>query len=213
MTRIIAGAARGRRLKVPGTLTRPTSDRVREAVFSALEAAFDLHNAQVLDLFAGSGALGLEALSRGAAGAVLVEREAPAAQVIAANVRALDLPGAQVVRGSVEQFLDGTPQGFDLVFLDPPYELAAQHVEVVLAALADGWLNHGAVVVVERGVRGADLVWPPGFSDRWDRRFGDTRISRAVWYGHVQDRSQPGSPTRHEESMCAERFARGRSIR
>ncbi|HQR78743.1 MAG TPA: 16S rRNA (guanine(966)-N(2))-methyltransferase RsmD [Actinomycetota bacterium] len=189
MTRIIAGAARGRRLKVPAAATRPTSDRVREALFSALESAFGLRDAEVLDLFAGSGALGLEALSRGASRAVLVDRGTEPARVMADNARTVGLPGAQVVRSQVEKFLCGAPQGFDIVFLDPPYEAPAGEVQSVLARLAEGWLNPGAVVVVERGVRGADLVWPPGFAERWDRRFGDTRISRAVWYGHQQDRS------------------------
>lgn len=189
MTRIIAGAARGRRLKVPAAVTRPTSDRVREAVFSALESAFDLLDAQVLDLFAGSGALGLEALSRGAARVVLVDRGAEPARVMAQNIRGVGLPGAQAVRSSVEQFLRGDPQGFDLVLMDPPYESTTAQVESVLAGLTRGWLNPAAVVVVERSSKGGEVRWPPGFGHNWDRRFGDTRISRAVWYGHQQDRS------------------------
>ncbi len=186
MTRIVAGAARGRRLKVPAALTRPTSDRVREAVFSSLESVIDLSGARVLDLFAGSGALGLEALSRGAAEAVLVDSSPAAAKVMAQNVAAVGLPGARVDRRTAEDFLRRDPQQFDVVLLDPPYELPGDAVEALVAALTRGWLAAGAVVIVERGQSDSDLAWPRGFGSHWNRRFGGTHVLRAVWYGHEQ---------------------------
>lgn len=186
MTRIVAGAARGRRLKVPAALTRPTSDRVREAIFSSLASLMDLDGIRVLDLYAGSGALGLEAASRGASEVTLVDNSAAAARVLADNAAVVGLPGVRVERAAVADFLAGSPVECDLVFLDPPYALAAEQVTRVLAALRDGWLAPEAVVVVERGRDGEGLSWPLEFGDRWHRRFGDTHVLRAVWYGHEQ---------------------------
>lgn len=186
MTRIIAGAARGRRLKVPADGTRPTSDRVREALFASLDAAGAVRGSRVLDLYAGTGALGLEAASRGAREVVLVDSSGPASRIIADNVRTVG-QRARVVRKQVEGFLGGHTQEFDLVFLDPPYEMSRVEVEHALDALARGWLSAGALVVVERGRRDPELTWPPGFGDHWQRRFGDTHVLRAVWYGHVLD--------------------------
>ena len=127
MTRVIAGTAGGRTLRTPpGSGTRPTSDRVREAVFSALDARDAVRGARVLDLYAGSGALGLEAASRGAARVVLVESDRRAADVIAGNARELKLPGTRVVRSTVAAHLfpDPAPDDpSDLVFVDPPYDL------------------------------------------------------------------------------------------
>jgi 16S rRNA (guanine966-N2)-methyltransferase len=185
VTRIIAGLARGRRLTVPSSGTRPTSDRVREAVFSSLSAVMDFAGLRVLDLYAGSGALGLEALSRGAASAVLVDDAQGAATVAARNVRGLGLAG-RVVRADVASFLRRPPESFDLVFLDPPYEVPGTQVQDVLSALSAGWLVQEAVVVVERGARDAGFVWPGGFETGWNRRFGDTVVHRGVWYGHLK---------------------------
>ena len=127
MTRVVAGLARGRQLVVPaGVVTRPTTDRAREGMFSSLLSLLDLEGARVLDLYAGTGALGLEALSRGAVAAVLVDSDPRAVQALRHNVDSLGLPGATVIDTPVEQFLGRSPEGaypegFDLVVLDPPY--------------------------------------------------------------------------------------------
>ena len=179
MTRIVAGSAGGRPLKVPpGAGTRPTSDRVREALFSRLESLGALDGARVLDLYAGSGALGLEALSRGAASAVLVEAAPRAAAVARANAAALGLPGAHVVAAKVERYLPGAPAaGFDLVLVDPPYALPEDDLAAVLVALAPA-LDPGALVVVERSARGPEPSWPPGWRREDSRRYGET----ALWF-------------------------------
>lgn len=182
MTRIVAGSARGRRLKVPrGTSTRPTSDRVREALFSALSASFgDFAGLRVLDLYAGSGALGLEALSRGAAHCLLVESDVRAAGVIRANVSLVGLPGAVVVQAPVERVLLEPPdQPYDLLVADPPYALSTPALSGVLAALTRGWLASDAVVVVERDRRGPPVVWPEGIAATRERSYGETTL----WYG------------------------------
>ena len=180
MTRIIAGEARGRRLKVPGALTRPTSDRVRESLFASLESLVDLDGTHVLDLFAGSGALGLEARSRGAAEVILVDRAPAVARVITQNIASVALPGVRCERADVRRFLRGPARPQDVVFIDPPYEVPAREVEEILAMLFNGWLTEGAVVVVERG--DARIRWPTGYTDAWERRFGGTHVLRAVWY-------------------------------
>ncbi len=154
--RVVAGEFKGRPLMaVPGRATRPTSDRVREALFSVLGERVE--GAWVLDLFAGTGALAIEALSRGARGAVLVEQAAGAAAVIRANLGALGLEGVATVRRTrAETYLRGPALRdgpFDLVFLDPPYALGVGVVAGVLGRLADRVLRDGAVVVVE-GARG-----------------------------------------------------------
>jgi 16S rRNA (guanine(966)-N(2))-methyltransferase RsmD len=185
MTRIIAGEHGGRRLAAPpGAGTRPTSDRVREALFSALDAAVVLDGARVLDLYAGSGALGLEALSRGAAHALLVEQDPRAVRVIRENVRALGLADrARVVPGRVEQVLGGKPddgEPYDVVLADPPYPMPGDELSAALAALVDNaWLAPGAFVVVERGTRGAGLTWVDGITAERSRRYGETTL----WYG------------------------------
>lgn len=126
--RIVAGAARGRRLAVPAAGTRPTSDRVRESVFAALESAYgSLAGLRVLDLYAGSGAFGLEALSRGAAALTLIERDRRAAAVLRRNVEAVGLPGAAVIVRDVTAVLRTRPaQPYDLVLADPPYDTPGQ---------------------------------------------------------------------------------------
>ncbi|WP_182360385.1 16S rRNA (guanine(966)-N(2))-methyltransferase RsmD [Tomitella gaofuii] len=184
MMRIITGSARGRRLAVPGAGTRPTSDRVREALFSALDARVDFTGLQVLDLYAGSGALALEALSRGASGALLVESDARAARVITANITATGLRGVHVRRSTVAAALaKPAPRRFDLVFADPPYSVPDAQVAAALEALAAGWLAAEALVVVERASRGAATPWPEGYGDVAVKRYGETRIEIATCYG------------------------------
>lgn len=180
MTRIVAGAARGRRLVVPPT-ARPTTDRVREALFNALAARLDFGGLRVLDLYAGSGALGLEALSRGAASVLLVDSDRRAAEAIARNAAAVGLPGATVRRGQVAAVLaGGPPEPVGLVLADPPYDAPAAQVEAVLAGLAShGWVGPGSVVVVERPVSAPGLDWPAGWAPWPARRYGDTRLEAA----------------------------------
>ncbi len=185
MTRIVAGAARGRRLSAPrGRGTRPTADRVRESLFATvLTICGLLDGARVLDLYAGSGAVGLEALSRGASDVLLVESDPHAARVIRRNIEAVRLPGARLLADRVERVLtrgrgDGPPR--DLVFADPPYAAAAEEVERVLAALhGRGWLAPGALVVVERGTRSGPLTWPAGYTPERSRGYGEATL----WYG------------------------------
>ncbi len=186
MTRIIAGTARGRRLKVPAQVTRPTSDRVRESLFSSLESVLDFRGARVLDLFAGSGGLGLEAMSRGAGHAVLVDNAAQAAKVLAENIATVGLPGVRVERRAAQEYLDGPPREFDLVLMDPPYSVSDDSVGSLLRALTMGWLAPEAAVVIERGSASAGIEWPQGFGEPWNRRFGGTHVLRRVWYGHEQ---------------------------
>jgi 16S rRNA (guanine966-N2)-methyltransferase len=180
--RIVAGAAKGRRLAGPANVTRPTSDRAREGLFNTLATLVDLDGARVLDLFAGTGAVGLEALSRGAAAAVFVESDRGAAEVLRRNVRDVGLDGARVVRRPVAAVLaEPPPDGpFDLVFADPPYALAEEKVAEMLATLVDnGWLTEHAVVIVERAVRGPEFRWPEGFEPLRERRYGEG----VLWYG------------------------------
>jgi 16S rRNA (guanine966-N2)-methyltransferase len=184
VTRVIAGAAGGRRLAVPpGQSTRPTSDRAREGLFSTWESLRGtLHGARVLDPFGGSGAVGLEALSRGAAHVLLAEADPRAARVIRQNVRALGLPGAEVRPGKAEKLLAGPPPGagYDLVFLDPPYAVTDDAVREILITLrAQGWLAPGAVATVERSTRGGEFSWPEGFDGIRSRRYGEGTL----WYG------------------------------
>jgi len=180
--RVIAGENRGRRLVSPlGTDVRPTKDIVREAMFSALDSRQVLVDANVLDLFAGSGALAIEALSRGARRAVLVDRDRAALSAIRANVDVLSLQGTtRVVAQDVRQFLGGPPPAeapFDLVFADPPYDMSDEIVtEILTAVTAPGWLAPDALVSVERPVR--HPVTPPnGWSSGWERAFGDTLLT------------------------------------
>lgn len=186
MTRIVAGAAGGRRLRVPDQGTRPTSERVREALFSALAARMDLDGARVLDLYAGSGALGLEALSRGAGHVLLVESSPRAAAVVRANIAEVGLPGAVVTTAPAGTVVAGTPDGeYDIVMLDPPYALGEDELGAVLADLAGkGWIGEGSLVVVERGSRSPETVWPDGFEVERVRKYGDTRVEIACYRLH-----------------------------
>ncbi len=175
MTRVIAGLARGRRLKVPPTGVRPTGDRAREALFNSLGSLLDLDGAAVLDLYAGSGALGIEALSRGAESVVFVESSPKVLPVIEANLAAVGLPGGRVLRGSVPAVVAGpAPRSFDLVLADPPYDTPAAEVQGVLRGLVEhGWLAPEAVVVVERSSRESEWVWPTPLAGLRERRYGE----------------------------------------
>jgi 16S rRNA (guanine966-N2)-methyltransferase len=180
--RVIAGSARGRRLVTPaGERVRPTKDIVREAMFSALEARGRISGAVVLDLYAGSGALAIEALSRGAARAVLVERDRSALHAIGENLRALALDDrARVAPADVARFLAGMPPAeapFGLVVADPPYDTPGERVTALFGALsAPGWLTADALVCVERPVS-RPAVPPEGWRTGWERSFGDTLVS------------------------------------
>jgi 16S rRNA (guanine966-N2)-methyltransferase len=180
--RIVAGLAKGRRLAAPAGATRPTSDRAREALFSSLGHLVDLDGARVLDLFAGTGAVGLEALSRGAGEAVFVESNRAAVEVLRRNVRTVGLPGAAIIGRSVASYLKSPPgQPFDLVFADPPYDLRDEAVAEILATLGEpGWLCGDAYVVVERAARSDPPRWPADFiTPGPERRYGDG----VLWYG------------------------------
>jgi len=192
VARVIAGEAGGRRLAVPdGRDTRPTSDRAREGLFATITSiAGPLDGARVLDLYAGSGAVGLEALSRGAGHVLLVEQGARAVRVIKENIEAIGLPGAVLVADRVERALARGPGGdrYDIVFADPPYALADAAVERVLSLLAEGgWLAPGALVIVERATRSGPVRWPDGFTPDRDRRYGEATF----WYGLASDTPAP----------------------
>ena len=184
MARVIAGEAGGRRLAVPvGRDTRPTSDRAREGLFSTIVSMLgSLAGARVLDLYAGSGAVGLEALSRGAGHVLLVEHGTRATRVIRENIEAIGLPGAVLAADRVERMLARGPEGsrYDVVFADPPYALADTAVSQVLSLLTGpGWLMPGALVIVERATRSGPLKWPEGFVPDRSRRYGEATF----WYG------------------------------
>ena len=200
--RIVAGSARGRRIEAPsGQATRPTSDRTREALFSAIESQRGvLAGARVLDLYAGSGAVGLEAASRGAAHVVLVESEAAAARVARRNVEHLALRQVHLTTTTVERWVEQTDpdpepdQTFDVVFADPPYSLAPDRLREVLTGLLDrAVLAPQALVVVERSSRDAAWTWPQGLSALRDRRYGEATL----WYGRAaagRTGTEPGAP-------------------
>ena len=192
--RIVGGSARGRRLRAPPGGTRPTSERAREALFNRLATLLDLDGSRVLDLYAGSGAVGLEALSRGAAYVCFVESDRRAADVLDANIAAVSAgppPASRsgpvetsVRRAAVETFLAGPPPGgpFDLIFADPPYALAAEAVTGLVASVATPeWCVSGGVVVVERPARGAAVTWPGGVQELASKRYGEG----VLWYGRL----------------------------
>ena len=186
MTRIIAGAAGSLTLRVPKSGTRPTSDRVREALFSSLEARGLVEATSVADLYAGTGALGLEAASRGAAEVVLVDRASAAAQACRANAKAVQqrVPGVRidVQPQPVLGYLRGTVRTFDLVFIDPPYDVTEHELAEVLEALAPK-LTPDAVVVVERSKRSPEPTWPAGLAPFSKRSYGETVAWEAVAAG------------------------------
>ncbi|MDN3294262.1 16S rRNA (guanine(966)-N(2))-methyltransferase RsmD [Streptomyces ficellus] len=186
MTRVIAGAAGGRRLAVPpGNGTRPTSDRAREGLFSTWEALLGrLDGVRIADLYAGSGAVGLEALSRGASHALLVEADSRAVRTVRENVRGLGLAGAEVRTGKAEQIVTGPAPSdpYDIVFLDPPYAVPDGDLgEILLTLRTKGWLADGALVTVERSTRGGEFAWPAGFEPLRARRYGEGTF----WYGRA----------------------------
>lgn len=184
MPRIVAGWAGSLQLAVPPDGTRPTSDRTREAIFSMLEARDAIEGAAVVDLYAGSGALGLEAMSRGAASVVLVEKAPRAAKVIRDNVGRMRkaAPGpfdATVVQQSTSTWLGSAAPGIGLAFLDPPYSIPDAQVAGDLAALVP-LLTPDAVVLLERAARSGDPVLPPGLELVRSRSKGDTAVHLLV---------------------------------
>jgi 16S rRNA (guanine966-N2)-methyltransferase len=185
VSRIVAGSRGGRRLETPsGELTRPTSDRVREALFSALaswagraDAVPDeaLHGLAVADLYAGSGAVGLEAASRGAAPVLLVESDRRTAALAADNARTLDLR-AQVLTMRVERWVQGVAdRSYDVVFADPPYDLPSVD-DIVAAVVANGWLAGDGLLVVERSARTPPPAWPDALGERWEKTYGESML-------------------------------------
>lgn len=202
MTRIIGGVAGGRPIRTPsGDGTRPTADRVREALFSSLEATLGtLHGVAFLDLFAGSGAVGLEAASRGASWVSFVERDRAVAALIAANARALGFGQVDVTCAAAASLLrTPPPRVFDAAFVDPPYDVTQESLWPVLTGLGElGWLTPGAAVVVERSRRSKSWVWPAGIRAGRDRRYGDT----VLWYGRFDPRREDSAvPTPLEEDV------------
>jgi len=195
VTRIIAGYAGSLTLTVPSAGTRPTSDRVREAIFSSLQARDLIDGARVLDLYAGSGALGLEAASRGAAEVLLVERSHAAVQVCKANARLVEQraprgasPSIRVSGKPVQSYLTSTPGQWDLVFIDPPYELGGVELDHVLAALVPR-MAADAVVVLERSSRTPVPAWPAGLELERRSDYGETAI---FWLAATGDASGAG---------------------
>lgn len=186
MTRIISGEARGRKIKVPPAGTRPTSDRAREGLFSSLQVRFGFAEARVLDLFAGSGALGLEAASRGASEVVLVENDRAAAEIIRHNAGVVKHPAVRVEEMKASTYLATAPRNhFDMVLADPPYELADESVREMLEALEPALVD-GAAVVVERHVSSPETDWPEGFEPTTQklkkRTYGIARMDMAVYH-------------------------------
>lgn len=191
MTRIIGGSAGGRRLRTPpGDRTRPTSDRVREALFSAWESRLgSLHGLRVLDAYAGSGAIGLEALSRGARAATLIESDRRTAALIKRNTADLGLGGADVIAATVGRVVQAPATApYDVVFCDPPYDVPNDRVAAELAAMAgNGWFADDASVVVERESRDPAPEWPPGCDLERRRDYGGTTL----WFLNYRDRESP----------------------
>lgn len=191
MSRIIAGSARGHRLTMPDhRRTRPTTDRVREAVFSALVSWVDgqdrppaaaLESFSFLDLYAGSGAIGLEAASRGAGPVTLVEADRATCDVIRANARTLSIE-VDVRQAKVESLIAGpAPRAYDIIWADPPYEIdSARLDEIIATAVAGGWLARYGLVVLERSRRTPAPVWPDELPERWQRDYGETIVHFAA---------------------------------
>lgn len=203
MSRIIAGSHRGRRITMPDNqLTRPTTDRVREALFSALSswagtaalpAEASLTGLSFCDLYAGSGAVGLEAASRGASPVLMIEADRRTTLTISKNVTALGL-SARVLSQRVEQLVRQPAEvSFDVIFADPPYDLATSTVDTILAALVDqGWVAPDGLVVLERSRRSPEVSWPAALTGGWSRRYGETTLS----FGQADSVSEiPSSPS------------------
>lgn len=190
--RIVSGRFKGFQLTSPKAGTRPTTDRAKEGIFSHLESYGELDGARVLDLYAGTGALGIEAMSRGANELVAVESSAQAATLIASSFKAIrrnpswsEKDSARVVRGTVERFVrsSATTQGnmpesgFDVVFMDPPYALGDDDIRDVLAALVEGKVvREDGVMVVERSTRSPEPSIPDGWDVRQSKQYGETAV-------------------------------------
>lgn len=182
--RVIAGAAKGRKLQSPrGLDTRPMTGRAREALFSSLGSR--TVDAAVLDLYAGTGSMGLEALSRGAVSCVFVEHDRAALAALRHNVDAVGL-GGEVVAGDVERYLERGQGAFDLVLVDPPYSLPLPSIARVLDLLA-GMLNRGAVVVLHRRAGSAPPELPDRLREIDRRRYGDSELTRYLRDGEEQE--------------------------
>lgn len=184
MTRIIAGQARGRTIVVPDSGTRPTADRAREGLFSSLNARWGFAGSRVLDLFAGSGALGLEAASRGAEEVVLVDDAAVACRAMEHNVGVVGHPRVTIRQQKTSAYLAGAPRGFfDMVLADPPYAFDA--VDELIAAIEPA-LADEAIVVIERHVDSPPTEWPAGFEPTGQklkkRTFGIARMDMALYH-------------------------------
>jgi 16S rRNA (guanine966-N2)-methyltransferase len=184
MTRVVAGSARGRQLIVPADGTRPTSDRAREALFNSLASRLPIVGARVMDLYAGSGAVGIEALSRGAAHARFIESDLQAADIISSNLRILGLGSGVVTKALVAPTLAKSPDApYDIVFADPPYATDEAEVDAMLAALVGkGWLAPEAILVVERGAKGPERNWPQSVTALASKRYG----AGVLWYGRAR---------------------------
>jgi len=177
--RIVAGAAKGRRLSVPPTGVRPTPDRVREALFSSL--ATIVGDATMLDLFAGSGAVGLEALSRGAKSVTFVEHDAKTVAILRSNIAAVGDADTRVVTTPAERFLQQPPAtAYTLVFMDAPYDVPTRDIEAYLSWLTPHLAND-AMVIVERGSKQDPPTFPNGFSPPQMKRYGSVMLYRATW--------------------------------
>lgn len=188
MTRIISGRAKGHRLTVPSSLTRPTSDRVKEAVFSRLDSWGALQGADTLDLYAGSGALGLEAWSRGAAFVDFVEAHRPNATTIKRNMTHVGCSAGRVHCAKTMTYLQQTHGQWDLVFADPPYSVTDEDVNSVIDVLASTRLRPGATVVIERGRSSAPPHFDPHvFTDVSHKKYGDTFVYYAYFQGGHDD--------------------------
>jgi 16S rRNA (guanine966-N2)-methyltransferase len=204
VTRIIAGLAGGRRIAVPpGRRTRPTSDRAREGLFASVTAALGtLEGAAVLDAYAGSGAVGLEALSRGAGDVLLIESDPKASAVIRRNTTDLGLPGGTLISDRVDRVLARGPGQHarrHLVFADPPYAASGAEVTRMLELLAaQGWLVPGALVVIERASRDRPPDWPPGYQPGPSRRYGEATL----WYGRAAGDAPVSQPRRGERETA-----------
>jgi len=190
MTRIIGGDFRGRSIKVPDAETRPTSSRVREAIFSSVEHAVSgLDDLRVLDLFSGSGAFGIESISRGATEAVLIEKDLRAADTLHTNVANFGIKNARVViADAFAEVAQKSGRGtFDVVFIDPPYGFEDQDVNLLISNLvANDWLNDYALIVVERGSR-SQVQWPESVEELRKKVYGDT----SIWYGQYLTNEDP----------------------
>lgn len=185
MTRIIAGEARGRPIAVPDHIARPTSDRAKEGLFSSLQARFGIEGAVVLDLFAGSGALGLEAASRGADIVHLVESEDKACAVIRDNAAVVRHPEVHIHHMKASTYLHTAPRDyFDIVLADPPYDLADESIVEMLHSLRPALVD-GAAVVIERHRDSPDTAWPADFEPTGQklkkRLYGIARMDMAVY--------------------------------